>query len=118
MAIKEIRAFILPQRIDSVKEALLKHGVKGISISKVKGCGEYVNFFRDDMMTDHTCIDIISPDDKVEEIVSIILDATSSEGTDEGIVVISPVERIFRIRTKKELSQQEIFEVRNHKSKD
>lgn len=118
MAIKEIRAFILKERLNLVKAALLKKGVKVISTSKVRGYGEYANFFSDDQTTEHTCIDIVLPDDKVEEAVSAIIDAAHAGGPDDGIVVVSPIERVFRIRTKKELSQKEILGAKNNGGED
>ena len=55
--------------------------------------------------------------EKVKEAVSAIIDAAHAEASGDGIVAVLPVEKVFRIRTKKELTQKEILDIRNSGTK-
>jgi len=46
MNIQKITAIIRPERLDKVEIELKKHGVCGMSVSSVKGFGEYANSYQ------------------------------------------------------------------------
>lgn len=102
MEYSKITSIIRTLKLEVVARRLQEIGVKGISISRVKGYGEYKNYFRRDFLVSHVRIDIYSSVSKVEEIVQVIIEAAHSGLAGDGIVAIIPVERIYRIRTKTE----------------
>jgi len=102
MEYSNITAIIRTLKLEMVERRLKEIGVKGISISRVKGYGEYENYFRRDSMVPHVRIEIFSSISRVEEIVHVIMEAACSGLAGDGIVAIIPVERIYRIRTKTE----------------
>jgi len=108
MDYSKITAIIRTLKLEAVERSLQKIGVKGISISRVKGYGEYKNYFRRDFMVSHVRIEIYSSASKVEEIVQAIMEAAHSGLAGEGIIAITPVQRIYRIRTRAEAAIEEI----------
>lgn len=82
--------------------------VKGVSVTKVKGYGEYANFFNPNWMVTHSRIEIFTEKAKVEEIVAAIMDIAHTSMPGDGIVAVLPVEKLYRIRTKSEALPDEI----------
>jgi len=108
MEYSKITAIIRTLKLEVVERRLQKIGVKGISISRVKGYGEYKSYFRRDFMVSHVRIEIYSSVSRVEEIVQVIMEAAHCGLAGDGMVAIIPVERIYRIRTKTEADIEEI----------
>ncbi len=103
---KKIEAIIKPFKLDEVKEALQEAGVQGITVIEAKGFGrqkghtelyrgaEYVVDFLPKVK-----IEIILPDEMVEQAVDAIRKAAQTGRIGDGKIFISPVEEVIRIRT-------------------
>lgn len=102
MELNKITAIIRASKLQDVETKLREKGVDGISVSAVKGYGEYKNFFTHGWMVDHARIEIFANKIKVDEIVNIILDAASCNLPGDGVIAVLPVERFFKIRDKSE----------------
>lgn len=103
---KKIEAIIKPFKLDDVKEKLTEIGIKGMTITEVKGFGrqkghteiyrgaEYVVDFLPKIK-----IEIVVPDDMVEEVISAICTSAKTGKIGDGKVFVLPVEEVVRIRT-------------------
>jgi nitrogen regulatory protein PII len=103
---KKVEAVIRPFKLDDVKEALLDEGIKGLTITEVRGYGrqkghketyrgsEYQIEFVPKMK-----IEIVVDDDTVEKVVDAILRTAKTGQVGDGKIFISPVEDAIRIRT-------------------
>ncbi len=106
---KKIDAIIKPYKLDDVKDALNEIGVKGMTITEVKGYGrqkghteiyrgaEYVVDFVPKIK-----IETIVSDDMADKAIEAISKAANSDKIGDGKIFISPVERAVRIRTGEE----------------
>lgn len=95
----KVVAIVRTMALESVEKRLQAVGVPGISVTKVKGYGEYADFFRADLMTEHARIEIFMRRARVKEVVrAVVAEARTGEAGD-GLVVVIPVESIHRIRT-------------------
>jgi len=102
MSYSKVTAVFRLELLDKVEHKLQDLGVKGLSISKVKGYGEYIDFYAKDWMTKHARIELFTDASEAEPIAQAIMDAASLDMEGDGIVAILPVERLYRIRTKTE----------------
>ena len=68
MEIKLIVAIIRRDRLEPVEEKLKQIGVERINVSKVKGYGEYRDFFARDWMVEEARLEIFTRKDEVETI--------------------------------------------------
>ncbi|MEP6672536.1 MAG: P-II family nitrogen regulator [Chthoniobacter sp.] len=102
MNLRKITAIIRSERLEDVEKQLQNAGVKGLSVSKVKGYGEYANFFTHDWMVTHARIEIFTDTDNAERIAGVIMEAAHGAGEGDGIIALLPVEKVYRIRTKQE----------------
>ncbi|HLE09213.1 MAG TPA: P-II family nitrogen regulator [Thermodesulfobacteriota bacterium] len=103
---KKIEAIIKPFKLDEVKEALNEIGIKGITVSEVKGFGrqkghtelyrgaEYVVDFLPKIK-----IEIVVKGEMVEKVVSTIVETAKTGRIGDGKVFVSSIEEVVRIRT-------------------
>ncbi len=106
---KKIEAIIKPFKLDDVKDALNGIGIKGMTISEVKGYGrqkghteiyrgaEYVVDFIPKIK-----IEIVVNAEQVNKVVDTIRNAANSGTIGDGKIFVTPVERIVRVRTGEE----------------
>jgi nitrogen regulatory protein P-II 1 len=106
---RKIEAIIKPFKLDDVKDALNEIGIRGMTLSEVKGYGrqkghteiyrgaEYVVDFIPKVK-----IEIVVPADMVEEVVEKIRGAAHTGKIGDGKIFVIPVERIVRVRTGEE----------------
>jgi nitrogen regulatory protein P-II 1 len=108
MEFKKINAIIRSRLLEDVEERLKKIGVKGLTVTRVKGYGEAKSIWSQDWLGTHARIEIFAEKSKAELIAAAIFEAAHTGGPGDGIVCILPVEKIFRIRTKSEVKPGEI----------
>ncbi len=98
MEFRKVVAIIRQEKLEAVEEALNGLGIPGISVTKVKGYGDYVNFYSRDWLVTHSRVEIFTSTEKAPDIVTCILDAASVGLPGDGLVAVLPVEQIYRVR--------------------
>ena len=103
---RKIEAIIKPFKLDDVKEALNNIGIKGMTISEVKGYGrqkghkeiyrgaEYVVDFIPKIK-----LEIIIEATLADEVVECIRQAAYTGKIGDGKIFLLPVEEVVRVRT-------------------
>lgn len=103
---KKIEAIIKPFKLDDVKEALNNMGIKGMTLSEVKGYGrqkghkeiyrgaEYVVDFIPKLK-----LELIVDSGQVDAVVECIRQAALTGKIGDGKIFILPVEEVVRVRT-------------------
>jgi nitrogen regulatory protein PII len=99
MNFKYVVAIVRPDTVESLETRLKSIGVGGITLTKVKGFGEYKNFFTSDWLSEHTKIEIFAEESKVEPLLGIFLEAAHSDIPGAGVVAVMPTERFLHLRT-------------------
>ena len=104
MSLKKITAIIQESMLSNTISALQKKNIPGVTVSHVKGYGEYINTFSRDSLQPSVKLDIIVKEKDVHTIAEIIMESagTSSEG--DGIVAVTPMDGLYRIRDRKFIS--------------
>lgn len=100
MQFRKITAIVRRERLTTVEHRLVELGVPGITVTAVKGFGEYANYFRGDLLVSHVRLEIFTTADRVEPLANTILDAASTGCEGDGLIAVLPVEDVIRIRTK------------------
>jgi nitrogen regulatory protein P-II 1 len=103
---KKIEAYIKPFKLDDVKAALMEIGVRGMSVTEVRGFGRqkgHTELYRgSEYKVDFlpkTKLEVVVPDDKVEQIIEVIQKVARTGQVGDGKIFIIPVEDAVRIRT-------------------
>lgn len=101
-----ITAIIKPFKLDDVREALNEIGVKGITVTEVKGFGrqkghtelyrgaEYIVDFLPKVK-----IEAAVSSDLVDQVIEAISKAANTGKIGDGKIFVSPIEQTIRIRT-------------------
>ena len=103
---KLITAIIKPFKVDDVKEALQTLGVKGLTVSDVRGFGRQRGHtevyrgaeYRIDFVP-KVQIELVVDDDDVVRLVDAIIEAARTGKIGDGKVWVVPVDDVYRVRT-------------------
>lgn len=109
MDVRIIVAIIRRDRLEQVEKKLQDIRVERISVSKVKGYGEYHNFFARNWMVEEVRVEIFTRKDEVESIATAIMDAAHTGLPGDGVLAVIPVEKFFLVRTRSEATPEEFW---------
>jgi nitrogen regulatory protein PII len=103
---KKIEAIIRPFKLDDVKEALLEEGVRGLTISEVRGYGRQKGHTETYRGSEYRIefvpkmkIEVVVEDSKVEKVVDAISKTAKTGQVGDGKIFISEIKDVIRIRT-------------------
>ncbi len=103
---KKIEAIIRPFKLDDVREALSEIGVRGMTLTEVKGYGRqkgHTELYRGSEykidFLPKIKIEIIAEDAMVDNIVSTVIKAAKTGQVGDGKIFVSPVQDVIRVRT-------------------
>jgi len=95
---KLITVIVRTTALEAIVKALESGGLRGLTISEVKGIGEQVQLFKP--YTIHSKIELFVPNDRTDEVSKIILDHASTGMTGDGLLSVQAVECVIKIRTR------------------
>lgn len=103
---KYITAIIKPFKLDDVREALSEVGVKGITVTEVKGFGRqkgHTELYRGaEYVVDFlpkTKLEIAVSDDIYEQVIETICQIANTGKIGDGKIFVSTLTDVIRIRT-------------------
>ncbi|MGB5135401.1 MAG: P-II family nitrogen regulator [Prochlorococcaceae cyanobacterium] len=103
---KLIQAVIRPEKLDSVKDALVGIGINGMTVTTVQGFGRqmgYTEVYRgvkiEARLLTKVMVTTVVNDDKVDAVIEAIQTAARTGEVGDGKIVVTPVETSIRIRT-------------------
>lgn len=103
---KKIEAIIRPGKLDSVINMLDHHGVKGITVSQVIGCGNqkgHTEVYRgveyQIFLLPKVNIEVVVPDAAVEDVIKTLSEAARTGEVGDGKIFVTDIEDAIRIRT-------------------
>ena len=103
---KKIEAIIRPFKLDEVKEALIEEGVRGLTITEVRGYGRQKGHTETYRGSEYRIefvpkikIEIVIDDSKFEAAINAILKPAKTGQVGDGKIFIYDVKDVIRIRT-------------------
>jgi nitrogen regulatory protein P-II 1 len=103
---KKIEAIIKPFKLDEVKDSLNDLGVKGMTITEVKGFGRQKGHTETYRGAEYTVdfvpkvkIEIVVHDDLVAKVVEAITNAAKTGTIGDGKIFVTSLNEAIRIRT-------------------
>jgi nitrogen regulatory protein P-II 1 len=105
--VKEVKAIIQPHRLSKIRSALRNiKNFPGMTVAKVEGCGHHVAKLAQGVreeLTDYSPkirIEMVLTDDLLEGILQILVEVGHTGQPGDGIVWVTPVERMIRLSEK------------------
>ena len=103
---KLVTAIIKPFKLQEVREVLVEAGIKGLTITEVKGYGRqkgHTEMYRGAEYSVDTLpkikLDILVDDSNLETVTDVISKTANTGKIGDGKIFISSVEEVIRIRT-------------------
>lgn len=103
---KKIEAIIKPFKLDDVKDKLNEIGVKGITVTEVKGFGRqkgHTELYRGAEYTvdflPKTKLEIVVSDDQLDDTINVIMQAAQTGKIGDGKIFVLDLQEVIRIRT-------------------
>ena len=103
---KKIEAVIRPHKLDEVKDALVEAGIRGMTISEVRGIGRQkgqTEIYRGSEyhidFIPKILIKVVITDDKLEKALSIIIANAKTGQVGDGKIFVSTIDEAIRVRT-------------------
>lgn len=103
---KKIECIIRPEKLEEVKDALDKCGVRGLTVTQVMGCGQqkgYTEVYRGVELNINLLpkirIEIVAKDSDVDKIVETVIKAARSGKIGDGKIFVYGIDEAIRIRT-------------------
>jgi nitrogen regulatory protein P-II 1 len=103
---KKVEAIIRPEKLQDVQDALDELGVSGLTVTEVLGCGAqrgYTETYRGTpvkiSLQRKIKVEAVMPDDKVKEVVDVLIGAARTGEVGDGKIFVLPVEDAVRIRS-------------------
>jgi len=103
---KKVEAIIKPFKLDDVKEGLSALGIKGLTLTEVKGFGRqrghrevYRGAEYQGRLVSKIKLEVVMEDELVSDAVRVIQEKAKTGQIGDGKIFIIPVENAIRIRT-------------------
>ena len=103
---KKIEAILRPFKVDDLRESLSEIGVKGMTLTEVKGYGRqkgHTEVYRGSEYNvdflPKAKIEIVVKDDMLERVIATIIKVAKTGQVGDGKIFILPIEDVIRIRT-------------------
>lgn len=94
---KTVTAIVRTDSLEDIVKSLEEKGIRGMTISEIKGIGREVRLYKP--YTIHDKIEIIVPDERVEEVTDIILRHGKTGFAGDGLIGVYPMDYMIKIRT-------------------
>ena len=102
----KIESILRINKLEDIKKALSKIGVKGMTVSQVEGVGKQrveAMYYRGQEFTVDLLpkikIEVVVPDNMKDKVVEVIIKTSRTGQVGDGKIFISPVYEVYRIRT-------------------
>jgi nitrogen regulatory protein P-II 1 len=103
--LRKIECIIKPFKLDDVKEALIKAGVEGMTVTEVRGFGKQRGFIKGEIPDKNVKflqkikLEMIVDEKIVDSVTKLIVKLAKTGEIGDGKIFIIPVEDAIRIRT-------------------
>jgi nitrogen regulatory protein PII len=104
--LKKITAIIRPFKLDEVKEALIEEGIRGLTITEVRGYGRQKGHTETYRGSEYQIefipkikIEVVVEKEKADKVVDAILRTAKTGQVGDGKIFISDIQEVIRIRT-------------------
>ena len=108
---KEIKAFVKPFKVNDILNLLLQAGYPNTTVSLAEGTGKFKS--DESILSTHFSItdskvakiEIVCNDKDVDQIVNIISTKGRTGTSGDGLIYVSDIQKVIRVRTGLEMEQ-------------
>ena len=93
-------------KLEAVEKRLERLGVERINVTRVRGFGEYHNYFAPNWLEFEVRLEVFAKTEEVDAIVAAIMEAAHTGVRGDGVVAVIPIEKLYLIRTRSEATSE------------
>ncbi len=105
----KVEALIRPQKLEEVKAALNEIGIRGMTVTEVRGAGKQKGYTQTYRGAEYTVnlinkvkLEIVVPESEARQVANVIAEAARTGEIGDGKIFLIPVAEVIRIRTGEE----------------
>ena len=98
MTYRKITAIIDVGSLEAVEQAVQRVGTFEVAITRVKGYGQYKNFYDAQWLSERARVEVFAQQAQAAAVVDAICSAAYVGPGSHGVVAVLPVEAIYHIR--------------------
>lgn len=99
--LKKIECYLMPSKIEKIRDMLIEKGIEGMSVFDAKGFGTRSKTKKGvPQMEDRTKLEIVVDENVVDDIINAIRDLAGAGTIGAGMIFVQPVEDAVRLSTK------------------
>ncbi len=103
---RKVEAIIKPFKLEEVKDALANVGIKGLTVTEVKGFGRqkgHKELYRgaeyEIEFLPKIKLEVVVPESELEVVIEAIVSSARTGRLGDGKIFVTPMEEVMRIRT-------------------
>ena len=103
----KVEAIIRPLKLEEVKAALTEKGIKGLTVTEVRGFGQQKGYTEKYRGAEYVVnllhkikIEVVVPAERAEEVVETIVQAARTGEIGDGKIFLTEIKDAVRIRTR------------------
>ncbi len=81
-----------------ISQTLQRLDIPGITVSKVRGFGDYINQFNDFGFSDNMKVEIYTTTEQADSIAECLSSLANEMTAGGGVIAIEPVDRLYNVR--------------------
>ncbi len=98
---KKIECYLMPSKIEKIRDMLIEKGIEGMSVFDAKGFGTRSKTRNGvPQLEDRTKLEIVVDENVVDDIINAIRDLAGAGTIGAGMIFVLPVEDAVRLSTK------------------
>lgn len=98
---KLIKAIVRSTAMERIVKSLQNIDIRHMTMFEVRGLGEQIQSFNP--YTIHKMIEIVVPDERVDEVTGVILENAHAGISGDGLIAVLPVEFMIKTQTKEKV---------------
>lgn len=109
MAINLVVAIVRESRVKSVISKLYENSIPGVTISPVRGYGEHVNVYSQDITEENVRVEVFVAETFAQYVTELIMQAANTGLQGDGIVAILPVSSMHQTKDFTQLKDHQLM---------
>lgn len=109
MAINLIVAIVRESRVKAVVSKLYENSIPGVTISPVRGYGEFANVYAQDITEENVRVEVFIAETFSQHVVDLIMKAANTGLRGDGIVAVLPVANMYQNRDFTQLKDHQLM---------
>ncbi len=99
MGFHYVVAVVRPEVVAALEARLSSLGIGGVTLTKVRGFGEYKNFYSRDWLTEQLKVEVFVEAPMLDALLGALREIANADGPGAGVVAMMSLDKFLHLRT-------------------